>query len=237
MRLKLVFALENNKIDIQYRKSIISWIKHSLEDYDENLYKEIYDSNHKKTFTFATILPKPQFTKEEITLKDSQFSVVFSAYNYVYALYIYNAFLKQKYQKYSLHQNSMTLTNMILIPEKEIIENEITIKMSSPLITRNHDRETLKDIYYAFNKEGFETYLKINIEEQLQAENLDTKILEEFKIIPVQAKKIVIPVYEKMIECSIGIFKLQGDKTLLNYLYRAGIGAKKAMGFGLFEVI
>ena len=40
-----------------------------------------------------------------------------------------------------------------------------------------------------------------------------------------------------MIECSIGIFKLQGDKTLLNYLYRAGIGAKKAMGFGLFEVI
>ncbi len=41
MRLKLVFALENNKIDIQYRKSIISWIKHSLEDYDENLYKEI----------------------------------------------------------------------------------------------------------------------------------------------------------------------------------------------------
>jgi len=71
MRLKLVFALENNKIDIQYRKSIISWIKHSLEDYDENLYKEIYDSNHKKTFTFATILPKPQFTKEEITLKDS----------------------------------------------------------------------------------------------------------------------------------------------------------------------
>lgn len=237
MRLKLFFELENNKIDVQYRKSIISWIKHALENYDENLYKEMYDSNHKKTFTFATILPKPQFGKEEVILKDNQFSIIFSAYNYVYALHIYNAFLKQKYQKYSLHQNAMTLTNMILIPEKEIIENEITIKMSSPMIVRNHDRETRKDIYYAFNKEGFEKYLRINIEEQLQAENLDTKILEEFKITPVQAKKIIIPVYEKMIECSIGIFKLQGDKTLLNYLYCAGIGAKKAMGFGLFEVI
>lgn len=237
MRLKLFFELENNKIDVQYRKSIISWIKYSLENYDENLYKEMYDSNHKKTFTFATILPKPQFGKEEVILKDNQFSIIFSAYNYVYALHIYNAFLKQKYQKYSLHQNSMTLTNMILIPEKEIIENEITIKMSSPMIVRNHDRETRKDIYYAFNKEGFEKYLRINIEEQLQAENLDTKILEEFQITPVQAKKIIIPVYEKMIECSIGIFKLQGDKTLLNYLYCAGIGAKKAMGFGLFEVI
>lgn len=237
MRLKLFFELENHKIDVQYRKSIISWIKHALENYDKNLYQEIYDSNHKKTFTFATILQKPQFQKKEVILENNQFSVVFSAYNYVYALHIYNAFLKQKYQKYSLHQNSMTLTNIILIPEKEITEDKITIKMSSPLIVRNHDRETLKDIYYAFNKEGFEKYLRINIEEQLQAENLDTKILEEFKITPIKAKKIIIPVYEKMIECSIGIFEMQGDKTLLNYLYRAGVGAKKAMGFGLFEII
>lgn len=231
MRLKLVFELENNRLDIQYRKSIISWIKHALENYDESLYKQIYQNNNKKTFTFSTILSKPQFKKEEIIMQDNKFSVVFSAYNYLYALHLYNSFLKQKYQKYSLYQNSMTLMNIILIPEKEIIENTIRIKMSSPMIVRNHDRETLKDIYYAFNKEGFEKYLKINIEEQLQAENLDIKLLEEFKITPIQAKKIIIPVYEKMIECSIGTFEIQGNKTLLNYLYRAGIGAKKAMGF------
>lgn len=231
MRLKLVFELENNRLDIQYRKSIISWIKHALENYDESLYKQIYQNNNKKTFTFSTILSKPQFKKEEIIMQDNKFSVIFSAYNYLYALHLYNSFLKQKYQKYSLYQNSMTLMNIILIPEKEIIENTIKIKMSSPMIVRNHDRETLKDIYYAFNKEGFEKYLKINIEEQLQAENLDIKLLEEFKITPLQAKKIIIPVYEKMIECSIGTFEIQGNKTLLNYLYRAGIGAKKAMGF------
>jgi len=63
MRLKLFFKLEDNKIDVQYRKSIISWIKHSLENYDKDLYKEIYEGNRKKTFTFATILPKPQFGK------------------------------------------------------------------------------------------------------------------------------------------------------------------------------
>lgn len=231
MRLKLVFELENNRLDIQYRKSIISWIKHALENYDESLYKQIYQNNNKKTFTFSTILSKPQFKKEEIIMQDNKFSVVFSAYNYLYALHLYNSFLKQKYQKYSLYQNSMTLMNIILIPEKEIIENTIKIKMSSAMVVRNHDRETLKDIYYAFNKEGFEKYLKINIEEQLQAENIDIKLLEEFKITPIQAKKIIIPVYEKMIECSIGTFEIQGNKTLLNYLYRAGIGAKKAMGF------
>ena len=56
MRLKLIFQLENNKLDIQYRKSIISWIKHALQSYDENLFQEIYNNNNKKTFTFAPIL-------------------------------------------------------------------------------------------------------------------------------------------------------------------------------------
>ena len=40
-----------------------------------------------------------------------------------------------------------------------------------------------------------------------------------------------------MIECSLGIFELHGDIELLKYLYKAGIGSKKAMGFGLFEII
>ena len=39
-----------------------------------------------------------------------------------------------------------------------------------------------------------------------------------------------------MIECSIGKFELEGNIKLLDYLYKAGIGAKKAMGFGLFEI-
>lgn len=237
MRLKLIFQLENNIVDVQYRKSIISWIKHALESYDKNLYEEIYQLNNKKTFTFSPILSKPKFEQEKIILQDKQFSLVFSAYNYIYALHFYNAFVKQKFQKYSLNQNSMTLTNILMLPEREIKENSIKIKMSSPLIVRNHNRETLKDMYYAFDREEFETYLKINIQEQLQAEKLDASLLEGFKIIALQAKKIVIPVYEKMIECSIGTFELQGNEVLLNYLYRAGMGAKKAMGFGLFELL
>lgn len=37
MRLKLEFELEKPELDIQYRKSIISFIKHSIQEYDENL--------------------------------------------------------------------------------------------------------------------------------------------------------------------------------------------------------
>ena len=40
-----------------------------------------------------------------------------------------------------------------------------------------------------------------------------------------------------MIECSLGSFELTGERELLDYLYKAGMGSKKAMGFGLFEII
>lgn len=236
MRLKLVFELENGKLDIQYRKGIISWIKHAIQFYDENLFQEMYHANQKKTFTFAPILSAPKFEKEEIIMQDSQFSVLFSAYNYSHALHLYNSFLGQKFKKFSLFQNSMTLKQIIMIPETQIATEKITIKMVSPLIVRNHNRETLKDMYYAYNREEFKEYLNINIEEQLQAENLDKYILNGFDIKSIQAKKIVIPVYEKMIECTIGTFQLEGNIKLLDYLYKAGIGAKKAMGFGLFEI-
>lgn len=237
MRLKLIFNLENNILDIQYRKGIISWIKHAIQEYDENLYKEMYAGNQTKTFSFASILSKPTFNNSEIIMQDKQFSVVFSAYSYIYALHLCNCFLKQKFKKYSLNKNSMTLTSIITIREKEIKEQKINIKFSSPLVCRNHNKETKKDMYYAFDREEFQKYIRINIEEQLQAENLDKSLLNNFEITPIRPKKIVIPVYEKMIECSIGSFELKGDIQLLNYLYKAGMGSKKAMGFGLFEII
>ena len=109
--------------------------------------------------------------------------------------------------------------------------------MSSPIICRNHNRETLKDMYYSFERPEFEKYIKINILEQMEKERLDSSLLEGFKIQPVDGKKIIVKLYEKKIETSIGIFEVEGKTELLDYLYRAGIGSKKAMGFGLFEII
>ncbi len=237
MRFKMYFELEQPQLDIQYRKSIISYIKHSLQEYDENLYQEIYIGNNKKTFTWAPILSKPKFEQETIKLQDNNFSILFSAYNYLYALHLYNAFLNQKRKKFSLNQNSMTLKNIVMIPERTINSNKIQVKMASPIICRNHNQETLKDMYYSFERPEFEKYIKINIFEQMKAEGLDSSLLEEFKITPINSKKIIVKLYEKKIEASIGQFELEGNKQLLDYLYRAGIGAKKAMGFGLMEIL
>lgn len=237
MRIKMYFELENQKIDIQYRKSVISYIKHAIQEYDENLYQEMYSGHNTKTFTWAPILSKPKFEQETIQLQNTNFLILFSAYNYLYALHLYNAFLAQLHKKFSLNQNSMTLTNIVMIPEKTIKSNKLQIKMASPVICRNHNKETLKDMYYSFERPEFEKYIKINILEQMKQEHLDSSLLQDFKITPINGKKIIVKLYEKKIEASIGTFELEGNKDLLNYLYKAGLGAKKAMGFGLIEIL
>jgi CRISPR-associated endoribonuclease Cas6 len=117
-----------------------------------------------------------------------------------------------------------------MIKERKIETDNIKIKLYSPMIVRNHNRETLKDMYYSFEREEFKQYLKINILEQMKAEGLDSSLLNGFDIIPVNAKKTVLPVYEKMIECSIGEFGLIGDSRLLNYLYKARNRIKEGHG-------
>lgn len=221
MRLKLQFELENVTLDIQYRKSIISFIKHAIQEYDENLFKEIYKDNRMKSFTFSAILPKPQFNQDKVTLDNNRFTIIFSAYNYLYALHLYNAFLEQKLKTFSLNRNSMTLKNITMLPEKEIKTDSIKVKMISPVVCRNHNQKTLKDMYYCSEREEFDKYIKINILEQMKAEKLDSSLLEGFKITPIQAKKAIIKLYEKQIETSLGIFELEGKKELLNYLYKA----------------
>ncbi len=223
MRFKMYFELEKPQIEVQYRKSIISYIKHALQEYDEKLYQEIYAENNKKTFTWAAILSKPKFEQEIIQLQDNNFSILFSAYNYLYGLHLYNAFLAQQQKKFSLNQNSMLLKNIVMIPEKSINSDKIQVKMASPIICRNHNRETLKDMYYSFERPEFEKYIKINIEEQMKQENLDSSLLERFKITAINSKKTIIKLYEKKIEASIGQFQLEGNKQLLDYLYKAGI--------------
>lgn len=240
MRLKLSFELEKPELDINYRKSLISFIKHSVEEYDKELFNTLYEKGKttKKTFTFAPILNHPKFKEEKVFLEGTGFYLIFSAYNYEYALHLLNSFIKQKNKKFHLNQNSMTLINLTVIPETAIRENNINIKMSSPLIVREHNRETLKDMYYSFEKtEKFNEYIKINILEQMKAEKLDSNLLEGFEIKPINAKKTVVKVYEYSIECSIGTFCLTGKQELLDYLYKSGIGSKKAMGFGLFEIV
>ena len=107
----------------------------------------------------------------------------------------------------------------------------------SPLVVREHNNETKKDYYYSFQHEEFEEMLKINIREEIKNADIPERLIETFSIEAINAKKTVIKFYEKQIEASLGIYKLNGSPELLDYLYKAGIGSKRSSGFGMFTII
>ena len=129
----------------------------------------------------------------------------------------------------------MTLENITIANEKEITTEKISVKFQAPLCIRL--RENSKDYYYSYENEKFEETLKINIKEQLKITNMPTEIVDTFTIKPIKAKKVLIKFYEKCIECSTGTFELSGNKELLKYLYKSGIGSKHSAGFGMFQII
>lgn len=237
MRMKLYFTLENTNIPIDYRKNIISFIKKSLSEYSENEFKKYYNQkdNIIKPYAFSIFFRQPQINGKEIIVEDKKFEMNMTIENYETAITLYNAFNHQKNKKFSINQNSWTLQNIALIPEKEIKDDKIVIKFQSPLCVRR--RENKKDYYYSCEREEFKETLKLNIKEQLKITDIPAEKAETLKITPIKAKKTIIKFYEKQIECSTGIFELEGDIELLNYLYKAGMGSKHSAGFGMFQIV
>ncbi len=238
MRFKLFFELENNKMKLDYRRSIVSFIKKSLCEYDKSYFDRTYHDKDPivKPYTFAVFFNSSKFTNEGIYVNDKKFNIIFSTSDYEYAIVLYNAFNRQKNEKFSLDKNSMRLVNIEMLPEKKIESNEILIKLLSPLVVKS--RLNNKDTYYAFDKKEFYDYIGINIKNELiKISKLDENLVNNFKIIPIQAKKVIVKNYDINLECSIGKFKLCGNRELLEILYKTGIGAKRSLGFGCFQII
>jgi len=222
---------------IDYRRSILSFIKLSLSNYGEEYYKKFYNEkdNIIKNYTFSVFFKNPKIESENIIIEDKKFEINISIEDYETAIILYNAINGQKYKKFSIYQNSWLLENISMINEKVIKSEDIVIKFLSPLCVRSRVND--KDFYYSYLYNEFEETLKINIKEQLKITNFSETIVDGLKINPIDAKKVIIKNYEKQLECSTGIFKLHGNVELLNYLYRAGMGSRHSQGFGMFQVI
>lgn len=237
MRYKLFFELENKDISIQYRKSILSFFKKSLSEYDNEIYEKLYHAKDPiiKPYTFSVFFKDSEFKENRIIVNSKQMELNISIADYEIAVILYNAFNHQRNKIFHLEHNSMTLKNIVLIQEKQINTEEISIKFMSPLIVRQRENE--KDYYFSVEGKKFLETLKINIKEQLKLTNYSMDIVDSIKLEKINGRKTVVKFYEKQMEGSIGTFKLFGNKELLNFLYRAGIGSRRSSGFGMFEII
>ena len=252
MRINLNFELENNIISKEYRLTIISFIKNALEKKYKNTYDAIYNNNTKmKAFTFGVFLPDAKINNDNIELSSRYINVTFSVFDNQLFIELYNSFNNMLNQKYPKDENTksqmiMTLKKITMQNEKPIKQNKILIKFLSPLVLRNHNRETNKDIYVTFKDDNFNSILNQSVErlaKEFDFESSQIKLIPlnltdgNGNIIQEESKTTVVLFKEFLINVSYGKFCLEGDINLLNNLYKTGIGSRRSEGFGLFEVL
>lgn len=102
MRLKLNFDLENEFLPMQYRKSVISFIKQSLSEYNVEYYKKFYNDRDTiiKPYTFAVFFCNPKFEDDKIIVEDKRIELNISIADYEASIILYNAFNHQKTQNF-----------------------------------------------------------------------------------------------------------------------------------------
>lgn len=238
MKIDLEFSLKNNIIPMEYHSFIVSFFKKALETYDENMYRELYQDGNTtlKTFTFAVYFDSPQFLKEKIILGANKLSIHITDYDIQNGLLFGNALRNMEKITFPLPNNEMKLIRMNTERLDFLTENNIIIQMSSPLIVRNHNKETNKDYYYTYQDAEFKNTLETNIKSM--SEKLNYAIsLDGFDIVPLKNKKTVVKLYHHSMNASLGIFQIKGNSQLLDFLWKAGIGSHRSSGFGSFKIL
>lgn len=236
--LRLEFQLETTEIPAELDKVLVSFLKAAVENYSPALFEKLYNKNSSilKTYVWATYLPGARFTQEKILLNHSRFIMTFSDADIGELIEFYNAFVLMKYKPYPMYQNSMRLMSVKIRNIPEIQDTELIIKMKSALIVRKHDSADNSDKYYTCEDPEFGEMVKENLRIFLEKLNLKMDI-SDFSIAPLKGKKVVTRTWGRFIAGSIGVYKITGNLELLNLLRAAGLGTRRSLGKGMWEVI
>lgn len=186
-------------------------------------------------------LPEVKISNSGIILSSKRFSVKITTPDILTAVHIFNAFMKRKNKWAPLadSKNRIKILSVNKIPEKKIKSNSAMFKIFSPIVVRNHNCATGNDWYLVFEDADFIEIWKRNLKSEVTksfGRNV-TADIEALKITPVKLKKVVVKNYGIYIPCTIGTLVMEGENYLLEYLYKAGIGSKRSMGFGYVELI
>lgn len=237
----LEFKLAKNEFPIEYRKTILSFIKKSLSDCNSRKYYDKYfKDNIQKDYCFSVDLPGPKYKNGKIELYKDVIKVIFSADDSNKTnLILYSAFIKQKGKVFKLeNNNSMKLLSVKVKNSENIVNSRAIFKTAkgSSICVREHNKEKNEDKYYIYSDPEFREKLDIVLKNELRS-IISEKDIEEIVVNPIQCSKCVVKHYENYIDTSIGLFEISAKPYILNYLHNVGIGSRKSAGFGMIELV
>lgn len=125
------------------------------------------------------------------------------------------------------------------ISDDAIEEEEIYIRMKTPICVYSTDLDTKKTYFYAPDEVMFYQMIIDNFVRKYQA-CYGVEPDEEIEIVPVEITgrdKFVTKYKNFYISGWRGVYRLSGKRKYLDFLYQTGLGSKNSQGFGMFEVI
>ena len=233
------FALEKEGLPIDYRRCILSYLKHCLTQANGGKYfDDYYVPGKEKPFCFSVVFSTPKFSKDMVQVMSKKMKLVISSADVKTAFILFSALAAQKGKTYSLPLgNSMRMVSIRQVKEQEVHSSRILVKMMEPLCIRNHNKETNKDWYYSCkDQEAFERESTRVIKTQLMLAGYSEE-QSNVKLVPIDPKMVIIKHYSINIECTIGTFIMEGNPEVLNYLLKNGIGSRKSSGFGVAQLM
>lgn len=238
MRILAEFELSKTILPIDWRKIIISFLKKSLSDANGGKYfNEYYAPGKEKPYSFSVVFNKPTFSKDTIEVTGKSLRMTVSTSDSRTGFILFSSISAQKGKEFILPLgNSMNMTRITQLSDQEVHSNRILVKMLEPLCIRNHNRETNKDWYYSPRQDAFKAESKRVLKDQLMAAGFSEE-LSEVNIIPINTKMVIVKFYGINIESSLGDFMLEGDRAVLNYLIKSGLGSRKSCGFGMAQLM
>mgnify|MGYP001027646801 CR=1 FL=1 len=242
MRFKLDFVTDRSELNIDYRRFVLSYIKHSLADsVNGNLLDRYYADTNTKDFTWTLIVSKPKFTKEKLQFANNRFTLVFSADDKRQTgMYLMLAFLNQKNKRYPAEDgNYIYLQNIVQLNQKEA--NDTTVRFvtmpGSSLVVREHHRETNRDEYYTCEDEGYADKLEQALKTQAEMAGFAEAAVAGIKVHSVAGRKVVVKHYGIYLDATIADFTVSGEREILQHFYLNGACSRRSAGFGMLDIV
>lgn len=236
MRLELKFMLKERHITINDRACVMSFLKFALSKKYPLIFQSLYGENCSKAFCFSTYLPNPKYVGDRYLLSDNCISVKISSSDKQLLIALYNSLMGARFSEFALPQsNSFKLVGVSYSNTQKVKADRVLIKFLSPLVVREHNKETNADRYLDYTDADFMEKLQIITGNYLTDRGFGNCIVELY---PIKASRTVArSVSNLKINCSYGLFELRASPHVIEELYLSGIGSRRNQGFGMFDLV
>ena len=126
----------------------------------------------------------------------------------------------------------------VTVTNYKVEEGKVRIRMLSPLVAFSTMEDKKHTYYYTPEERGFYELTKLNAYKRYDAIKKRAPGDIEFTPVHVSVSDKVVTRYQGIVVVGWkGIYDLEGDSQLIDFLYQTGLGAKNSQGFGMFGIL